>query len=266
MPTGPHAGLSGYCPTAGRWYDRVATGPHRHLRQMALMHHWPSRATRLAVLATLALALAACSTSTAGPGTPSGLPDGIPVPADAAVVVGQGGGYDGGATLYGFSSDLGPAAALHGYASQLAAAGYSPAGTSGRWQLYRHGTTLVAVRAGQSGPPTDLLVRVTTTPATAPPAGGSARAGGSASASSGNGTGSAAAAGTSSANGNPAGNAGGNPVPGANGAANGNPAGNAGGNPATPVPQPPPPNGQPAVPPGQVGRTPPPGVAKTPQP
>ena len=220
---------------------------------MALMHHWPSRATRLALLATRALAVAACSTSAAGPGTPSGLPDGIPVPADAAVVVGQGGGYDAGATLYGFSSDLAPAAALHGYGTQLAAAGYARAGTSGRWQLYRHGTTLVAIRTGESGPPTDLLVRVTTNPATPAPAGGGTQAGSPGSASSGisngHGGGGSAATGTSGANGNPAGNAGGNPAPGANGNANGNPAGNAGGNPAPGANS----NGVPAATPGPNG-------------
>ncbi len=255
------------------------------------MHYWPFRATRLISLAAIAVALTACSTSAAGTGAPTGLPDGIPVPADAAVVVGQGGGYDAGATLYAFSSDLGPAAALGGYEAQLTTAGYARVGSSGPWQLYRLGATLVAVRAGQSGPPTDLLVRVTTSRATPSPAGGGAQAGGSGSASnstaSGDGTGSGAAAGANgaangnpasnaggkpvpgangAANGNPASNAGGNPVPGANGAANGNPASNAGGNHATPVPQPPPPNGQPAVPPGQVGRTPPPGAAKTPKP
>ena len=238
-----------------------------------------------------------------------GLPDGIPVPADAAVVVGPGGGYDAGATLYAFSSDLGPAAALGGYEAQLTAAGYARVGSNGPWQLYRYGATLVAVRAGQSGPPTDLLVRVTTTRATAMPAGGSAQAGGgggvggtggaSGAASGGPATGSSAAAGTSSANGNPnpGGQSGAKSNPNGNGKANGHPVaptpagvaaptaapnGNAlgtangnpdpgsnvggNGNPATPVPQPPPPNGQPTAPPGQVGRTPPPGAAKTPKP
>ena len=184
----------------------------------------PSRPARLAWLAAIALAIGACSTSAAGPSTPSGLPDGIPIPADAAVVVGPGGGYDAGATLYGFSSDLGPAAALHGYAAQLVAAGFARAGTNGPWELYRHGATLVAVRAGGSGPPTDLLVRITTLPATASPAGASAQAGGS----SGHSGGSSAGAGSSKANGNPNpganGNASGNrnPNPGANGNASGN--------------------------------------------
>ncbi len=253
-----------------------------------------------------ALAIAACSTWRASPSAPTGLPDGIPIPADASVVVGQG-GYDAGATLYGFSSDLAPAAALQGYEAQLTAAGFQRTGNNGPWQIYRHGTMQVAVRAGQSGPPTTLLVRVSTVPATAAgDASTTGQAGSPSRASGTGGTGSGRASGAG--NGGVAPHASGNPNPGANGASNGNaknrgnltsisngggaptaaPNGNAGGNPnpgsnaggtgangnpnpgadhsVTPVPQPPPPNGQPTTPPGQVGPTPPPGAARTPKP
>ena len=270
------------------------------------------RSARLASAGLIASLAVACSAT----GTPAltALPDGIPVPADASVVVGQAAGYDAGAALYAFTSDLGPGVALHQYAVQLSAAGFRRTGSSGTWALYRHGATTVAVQVGESGPPTDVLVRVIVPSAGGPAGGGSAGSapgsgstGGAGSAGSagglGGGTSTAGSAGTAgstgsggqaagaaangnalgagggnpepgtngAANGNPTSNAGGNPAPGANGAANGNPTGNAGGNPdpgangsngqssaTTPVPEPPPPHGQPVTPPGQA--TPSPGT------
>ena len=270
----------------------------------------PTRLASLGLFASLAVACSAASTPAL-----TALPDGIPVPANASVVVGQAAGYDAGAALYAFTSNLGPGAALHQYAVQLSAAGFRRTGSSGTWALYRHGATIVAVQVAQSGPPTDVLVRVIT-----PSGGGSAAAASAGSVSGGSpadrggnagggapvtvGTsaaGSAGAAGSSSgggqgagaasngnalgngagsggnpapgangaANANPGSNAGGNgsnPAPGANGAANANPGSNAGGNggnpapgangAATPVPQPPPPHGQPVTPPSHATATP----------
>ena len=264
-----------YCVACGHWYDPVTPRVERRSRQMTHTHVQPRASGRhLAWLAVIALAVAACSSTAPGSTTPSaGLPDGIPVPAEAVVVVGQDGGYDAGATLYGFSSDLAPADAARAYAAQLLAAGFTHAGRNGTWSLYRDGALLVAVRVGASGPPSDLLVRVTRLSAhPAPSATGSGGKGngnlGTNGKPSGNGNptlggngkpdGNPAAVG---GNGNPARGSSGHPGANANANPNANPA-NAGatGNPdpgvsgaaATPAPQPPPPHGQPLVPPGQA--------------
>ncbi len=241
----------------------------------------------LAWLAVIALAVAACSSTAPGPTTSSaGLSDGIPMPADAVVVVGQDGGYDAGATLYGFSSDLAPADAARAYAAQLLAAGFTRAGRNGTWSLYRNGALLVAIRVGASGPPTDLLVRVNRLSARPAPSGTEGRSAGNGylgtnGKPNGNGNpmlggngkpnGNAAAVGsgaspTRGGNSDPGANA--NPNSNANPNANGNANPNANANPgaggtrspnpiaggaaATPAPQPPPPHGQPSPPPGQA--------------
>ncbi len=129
-------------------------------------------APRALVLASM-LTLAACSAASPFASTSPALPDGIPTPSQAAVVVGEGGGYDAGTTLFAFSSNLAPASALERYEAQLTSAGFVAAGTDGAWRLFRHGQTLLAIQAGQSGPPTDLLLRLS--------------AGGSAAGSGGNG-------------------------------------------------------------------------------
>lgn len=103
---------------------------------------------------------AACSTQADQLASSVSLPDGIPAPSHASVVVGQGGGYDAGAALFAFSSDLAPAAALKGYEKELAASGFTAAGTDASWVLFRRGRIVVGIRVGESGPPTDLLVTV----------------------------------------------------------------------------------------------------------
>ncbi len=110
-------------------------------------------------LAVVALLAVGCSAQASLPAA-SVMPGGIPTPNDAAVVVGQGGGVDAGAPLYGFSSDLSPGQALQEYAAQLLLAGFAPAGQDGAWHLYARGRQIVAVQVGENGPPTDLLVRL----------------------------------------------------------------------------------------------------------
>ncbi|HEX5452086.1 MAG TPA: hypothetical protein VFW86_06810 [Candidatus Limnocylindrales bacterium] len=120
----------------------------------------PSGPRNVAPVAILALVLTglllACSTAMTPERTR------IPLPDDAQVEVGgAGGGYDAGARLYAFVSSRTPDAALAAYASDLEAAGYEPAGRNGAWSMFTgHGRT-IAVNTGQTGPPTDLLVRVT---------------------------------------------------------------------------------------------------------
>ena len=229
-----------------------------------MTHHTIRRLGPLACLTAIAIAIAGCTGLPPASLVASALPDGIPTPSQAAVVVGQGGGYDAGARLFAFSSNLAPADAIHSYETQLTAAGFEPAGSSGTWALYRNGATVLAVRAGASGPPTDLLVRVMAGP---PASSGTPETAGGA-----NGHGNAAAGGpngaankggdSGAAGGNPAGNAGGNSGnAGGNAGASPNPNSNAGGNAGaktpgtTPVPRPDPPNGKPSAPPGQVKAT-----------
>ncbi len=210
-----------------------------------MTHHCVRRLGLLAGLTAIVIALAGCSGLSAASFAASALPDGIPTPSEAAVVVGQGGGYDAGARLFAFSSNLAPADAIHHYEAQLTAAGFEPAGSSGTWTLYRNGVTLLAIRAGESGPPTDLLVRVMTgSPASSglpETAGGTVGHGSSAGggsnganggASGGNSGGNSSNAGGNSGNaGGNSGNAGGSSGNnGANSVASPNPNGNAGGN------------------------------------
>lgn len=120
--------------------------------------------TRLppAVVLLLGAALAAACAQGASPSSPtSQFPAALPQPGDSVVIVGAGGaGFDAGTRLYGFSSDLAPAAALRGYAAQLKSGGFVARGSDGLWDLYGNGSLVVAVRVGASGPPTDLFVRV----------------------------------------------------------------------------------------------------------
>jgi hypothetical protein len=199
-----------------------------------MTHHCVHRFSLLAFLTAIVVALAGCSGLSAASPAASALPDGIPTPSEAAVVVGQGGGYDAGARLFAFSSNLAPADAMHHYEAQLTAAGFEPAGTSGTWTLYRNGVTLLAIRAGESGPPTDLLVRVM---AASPASSGTPETAGG-TAGHGSSTGSGPNAGNGGANqggGNP-GTAGGNAANPTGGNAGGNsgespnPNSNAGGN------------------------------------
>ncbi len=137
----------------------------------------------------------ACATQATDLVSSTSLPDGVPVPSRASVVVGQGGGYDAGATLYAFSSDFGPTAALKDYEKELLAAGFTAEGSNGPWALYRHGAMLVAVRVGESGPPTDLLLKVTAGSGTGRSGGGNGSSNGT-SGKGGTGGGSAGTAGT----------------------------------------------------------------------
>ena len=127
----------------------------------------------LALLAALAgILAAACTASVATGPSPAMLPTFLPMPADAVVIVGTDGpGYDAGAQVYGFSSELSPAQTLARYVEALGAAGYAAAGTDATWHLFRGRGYLIAVQVGSSGPPTDLVVRIQTEP-TSPPATG----------------------------------------------------------------------------------------------
>jgi uncharacterized membrane protein YgcG len=164
-------------------------------------------AASIAIATMLALAVSACS-AVGGSPTQGSLPSAIPMPSDALVVVGQGGGYDGGDLLYAFSSSRDPAATLAAYTAQLEVAGYAAAGHDGAWVLFRKGTLVIAVRSGPGGPPTDLLVRLL------PAADGM--------------PGAAATPGTGAVNGNPNPGANGNPAAGSK--SNGNAGSGAGGN------------------------------------
>ncbi|MHB8398190.1 MAG: hypothetical protein ACYDCI_04565, partial [Candidatus Limnocylindrales bacterium] len=108
---------------------------------------------------TIALVIGACNPGAAITSPPAPMPVGIPAPMNAAFVGGSP-GYDSGAQVFAFSTQLPPAEAARAYATTLAAAGYVAVGVEGAWQYFRSATALIAFEVGTSGPPTDILVRV----------------------------------------------------------------------------------------------------------
>ncbi len=124
-----------------------------------------SFARRLVLLATAGFLAAACAGSVSSEPSASGFPSGLPVPVDATVIVGTNGpGYDAGAQIYGFSSELGPSETLQRYVTALGTAGYVASGSDGTWRLFEGQGLKIAVQVGSSGPPTDLVIRVTELP------------------------------------------------------------------------------------------------------
>jgi hypothetical protein len=110
---------------------------------------------------TIAMVIGACTTGAAITSAPAPMPVGVPAPVNASFAGGTG-GYDSGAQVFDFSTQLPPAEATRAYAATLVAAGYEAVGTEGAWRYFLGATTLIAFEVGASGPPTDLLVRVMT--------------------------------------------------------------------------------------------------------
>jgi hypothetical protein len=127
------------------------------------MGRWGRNAPRgwPALAMSLALVLAGC-TSSPPPQAAAGTVT-LPSPPDAQVEIGSTApGFDGGASLYAFTSSLPPDATLAAYAARLATRGFVAIGTARGWHLYEGTSLIVAVTVSGDGPPTDLLVRVAT--------------------------------------------------------------------------------------------------------
>src|SRR5665647_2045348 len=106
----------------------VDRGPCRAAHRGLLMR----RAIRSRVLAfatlSIALVIAACNTGAAITGAavtsaPARMPAGVPAPVNASFA-GDSTGYDNGAQVLAFSTQLGPTDATSAYATTLVAAGY----------------------------------------------------------------------------------------------------------------------------------------------
>ena len=121
------------------------------------------------VTLTIAMVIGACTAGaavTSAP-APAPMPVGVPAPVNASFAGGSR-GYDSGAQVFAFSTQLPPIEATHAYAATLVAAGYTAVRVEGTWRYFRGATALVAFEVGTSGPPTDLLVRVMARDASVP--------------------------------------------------------------------------------------------------
>lgn len=102
--------------------------------------------------------VAARSTGAAIASVPAPMPVGVPAPVNTSFGGGTG-GYDHGARVFAFSTQLPPTQATRAYAATLVAAGYQAVGTEGTWRCFLGAAALIAAEVGASGPPTDLVLR-----------------------------------------------------------------------------------------------------------